>query len=100
MAETLALMFMERARANPDIVMQYSKDSNNVFQPTTYRELVQEVGAVAAGDDCLVCAAAEVAQRLVHAHRAHHQVLHQLVAQVGAHQDLSLIPISEPTRPY
>lgn len=49
MAETLALMFMERARANPDIVMQYSKDANNVFQPTTYRELVEEVGALAAG---------------------------------------------------
>jgi len=49
MAETLALMFMERARTNPDIVMQYSKDANNVFQPTTYRELVEEVGALAVG---------------------------------------------------
>jgi len=49
MAETLALMFMERARTNPDIVMQYSKDANNVFQPTSYRELVEEVGALAAG---------------------------------------------------
>jgi len=49
MAETLALMFLERARINPDIVMQYSKDTNNVFQPTTYRELVEEVGALAAG---------------------------------------------------
>jgi len=49
MAETLALMFMERARTNPDIVMQYSKDANNVFQPTTYRELVEEVGSLAAG---------------------------------------------------
>lgn len=49
MAETLALMFMERARTNPDIVMQYSKDANNVFQPTTYRELVEETGALAVG---------------------------------------------------
>ena len=43
MAETLALMFMERVRANPDIVMQYSKDANNVFQPTSYREMLEEV---------------------------------------------------------
>ncbi len=49
MAETLALMFMERVRATPDIVMQYSKDANNVFQPTSYKEMLEEVGALAAG---------------------------------------------------
>jgi len=49
MAETLALMFMERARAKPDIVMQYSKDSKNVFQPTTYGQLLEEVATFAAG---------------------------------------------------
>jgi long-chain acyl-CoA synthetase len=49
MAETLALMFLERVRENPDIVMQYSKDANNVFQPTSYKELQEEIGALAAG---------------------------------------------------
>jgi long-chain acyl-CoA synthetase len=49
MAETLALMFLERVRANPDIVMQYSKDANNTFQPTTYKEMLEEVAALAAG---------------------------------------------------
>jgi len=49
MAETLALMFLERVRANPEIVMQYSKDANNVFQPTTYKQLLEEIGAFAAG---------------------------------------------------
>jgi long-chain acyl-CoA synthetase len=49
MAETLALMFMERVRAKPELVMQYSKDERNVFRPTTYAELLEEVAAFADG---------------------------------------------------
>lgn len=49
MAETLALMFMEQARSRPDIVMQYSKDENSVFKPTSYGQLLEEVAIFAAG---------------------------------------------------
>jgi long-chain acyl-CoA synthetase len=42
-------MFMENAKAKPDIVMQYSKDAANVFQPTTYGQLLEEVAVLAAG---------------------------------------------------
>ncbi|OHD24716.1 MAG: AMP-dependent synthetase [Spirochaetes bacterium GWB1_59_5] len=49
MAETLALMFMERVRARPDLVMQYSKDEKNVFQATTYGQLLEEVAVFSAG---------------------------------------------------
>lgn len=49
MANTLAMMFIDKVRANPDIVMQYSKDQAGVFQPTTYRELLEEVAAFQAG---------------------------------------------------
>ncbi len=49
MAETLALMFIENARAKPDIVMQYSKDASNVFQPTSYGQLLEEAATLAAG---------------------------------------------------
>ncbi|MBN2875788.1 MAG: AMP-binding protein, partial [Spirochaetales bacterium] len=49
MTGTLALMFLDRVRANPDIVMQYSKDAQGVFQPTTYAQLSEEVAAFAAG---------------------------------------------------
>ena len=49
MAETLALMFIENARTNPDIVMQYSKDAAGIFQPTTYSQLMEEAAALAAG---------------------------------------------------
>ncbi|MBU0929250.1 MAG: AMP-binding protein [Spirochaetes bacterium] len=49
MAETLALMFIERAKARPDLVMQYSKDEKGVFQPTSYAELLEEVARFAAG---------------------------------------------------
>ena len=33
MAETLALMFMDRVQKNPDIVMQYSKQGGDTFIP-------------------------------------------------------------------
>ncbi|MFH2115912.1 MAG: AMP-binding protein, partial [Spirochaetota bacterium] len=49
MPETLALMFMEKVQKNPDIVMQYSKQGGDTFIPTTYRELLEEVGTFAAG---------------------------------------------------
>lgn len=49
MAETLALMFIERVHARPELVMQYSKDEKNVFQPTTYGQLFDEVAIFAAG---------------------------------------------------
>ena len=49
MAETLALMFMDRVQKNPDIVMQYSKQGGDTFIPTTYRELLEEVATLAAG---------------------------------------------------
>jgi long-chain acyl-CoA synthetase len=49
MAETLALMFMERVKTYPDIVMQYSKQGGDTFKPTTYKELLEEVATLAAG---------------------------------------------------
>lgn len=49
MAQTLALMFIDRVRSRPDLVMQYSKDENNVFQPTTYSQLLTEVATFASG---------------------------------------------------
>lgn len=49
MAENLALMFIEQAHARPDIVMQYSKNADSVFMPTTYGQLLEEVASFAAG---------------------------------------------------
>ena len=49
MDRTLPLMIRERAQANPDVVAQYSKDANGVFQPKTFREFYDEIRAVAAG---------------------------------------------------
>ena len=49
MDQNLALMFLNRVRTNPDIVMQYSKDASGVFQPTTYSQLQEEVATFAAG---------------------------------------------------
>ena len=41
MAGTLATMFMERVKARPELVMQYSKDGDGRFRPTTYAELLE-----------------------------------------------------------
>ncbi len=49
MAETLATMFMERVKARPELVMQYSKDGDGRFQPTSYAELLEHVATFAAG---------------------------------------------------
>ncbi len=49
MAETLALMFMERATSRPEYVAQYSKDATNAFAPTSYGRLLEEVATFAAG---------------------------------------------------
>lgn len=49
MAENLAQMFIEQAHARPDIVMQYSKNAQSVFVPTTYGQLLEEVASFAAG---------------------------------------------------
>ncbi len=49
MADTLPLMFLDRARANPDLVMQYSKQGGDSFKPTTYKDMAEEVASLAAG---------------------------------------------------
>ncbi|HRW24997.1 MAG TPA: AMP-binding protein, partial [Spirochaetia bacterium] len=49
MAGTLATMFMERVKARPELVMQYSKDGDGRFRPTTYAELLEHVATFAAG---------------------------------------------------
>lgn len=49
MAENLALMFIEQVHALPHIVMQYSKNADSVFVPTTYGQLLEEVASFSAG---------------------------------------------------
>ena len=49
MAETLPLLFIDKAREHPDMVMQYSKQGGPAFLPTTYGELLGEVADFAAG---------------------------------------------------
>ncbi|MBU0935652.1 MAG: AMP-binding protein [Spirochaetes bacterium] len=49
MAETIPLLFLEKAKSVPNIVMQYSKQGGTAFKPTTYAELAIEVATFAAG---------------------------------------------------
>lgn len=49
MERTLPLVLCARAAASPETVAQYSKDSNGVFQPTTYARLYDEVRDLASG---------------------------------------------------
>lgn len=49
MAETIPLLFLEKTKSVPNIVMQYSKQGGSTFQPTSYAELGAEVACFAAG---------------------------------------------------
>ncbi|HOX33421.1 MAG TPA: long-chain fatty acid--CoA ligase [Spirochaetales bacterium] len=49
MAQTVPLLFLEQAKANPDIVAQYVKDGSGEFQPISYAELAEGVKRFAAG---------------------------------------------------
>jgi long-chain acyl-CoA synthetase len=42
-------MFMEQVREHPTVIVQYSKDSEGNFQPTTYESLLEKAGRFAAG---------------------------------------------------
>ncbi len=49
MDRTLPLMIRDRALANPDVVAQYTKDANGVFQPKKFSAFYDELRAVGAG---------------------------------------------------
>ena len=49
MAQTVPLLFLEQAKANPDIVAQYVKDGSGEFKPISYAELAEGVKRFAAG---------------------------------------------------
>lgn len=49
MTQTIPQMFIEKVRSQPEAVVQLSKDSHGVFQPTTYSGLLDAVNAFAAG---------------------------------------------------
>ncbi|MEI6877291.1 MAG: AMP-binding protein, partial [Spirochaetota bacterium] len=49
MADTISRMFLEKARTQPDVVAQFSKDKDGKYQPTTYGQLLSEIKIVAAG---------------------------------------------------
>jgi long-chain acyl-CoA synthetase len=49
MAETLPLLFLERVKAYPELVMQYSKQGGDSFKPTSYKDMAEEVACLAAG---------------------------------------------------
>ena len=47
--KTLPQMLRARVKENPELIMQYAKDSDSLFAPTTYREFYDETRLVAAG---------------------------------------------------
>lgn len=49
MPETLALMFMERAKTHPNYVAQYSKNGSGKFIPSTYGQVLEEIATFGAG---------------------------------------------------
>ncbi len=49
MAQTVPLLFLEQAKAHPDIVAQYVKDGSGEFKPVSYAELAEGVKRFAAG---------------------------------------------------
>lgn len=49
LAETLPLLFLDRARQNPALIMQYSKQGGDTFKPTSYTDMAEEVATFAAG---------------------------------------------------
>lgn len=49
MANTIPQMFLEKVREQPQIAAQFSKDAKGVFQPTTYKGLLDAVSLFAAG---------------------------------------------------
>ena len=49
MERTLPLMVRARAASTPDLVAQYSKDKDGVFQPTTFSAFYDEIRELAAG---------------------------------------------------
>jgi long-chain acyl-CoA synthetase len=49
MAQTIAQMFVEKVREQPDAVAQLSKDKQGIFQPISYSGLLKNIEAFAAG---------------------------------------------------
>ncbi|MFA6504461.1 MAG: long-chain fatty acid--CoA ligase [Treponemataceae bacterium] len=49
MERTLPLMIRARAGSNPNLVAQYSKDQNDVFQPTSFAQFYDVIRDLAAG---------------------------------------------------
>jgi long-chain acyl-CoA synthetase len=47
--KTLPQMLRARVKENPELIVQYAKDSDGLFAPTTYREFYDETRLVAAG---------------------------------------------------
>ena len=43
MPKNLPLLFKDRAKANPDVGLQASKDKNGVFQTYTYKQVYENV---------------------------------------------------------
>ena len=46
---TLPMLFRARAKEEPELIIQYAKDSSGLFIPRTYNELYGEIRLVAAG---------------------------------------------------
>lgn len=49
MAQTIPLMFIEKAKAQPSVAAQFTKDSSGEFAPISYGELLADVESFAAG---------------------------------------------------
>lgn len=49
MSDTLALMFMDRAKSHPEYIAQYSKNGSGKFIPSTYGEVLEEIASFGAG---------------------------------------------------
>lgn len=49
MAQTIPLLFLEKATSQPDVPAQLSKDKDGIFQPQTYAALRDRVAEFAAG---------------------------------------------------
>ena len=49
MAQTIPLMFIEKAKAQPTVAAQFTKDGSGEFAPISYGELLADVESFAAG---------------------------------------------------
>lgn len=49
MEKTLPLLFMGKVAERPESIMQYSKQGGDTFQPTSYRQMQEEIATLAAG---------------------------------------------------